>query len=716
MNIRALLLRQFVKRYYFASLRALLCRLPQCYFELCSYCVLLGSHASVDRKEHKLISTTDAFARCINGSDDPTLQSDMTAEGHHMHWTMDQILKNLRALAQQIEEVETEVRDKIEIYVGSVLDYLNALKREYVLELLNINLIEGFWRHVSQCLRPAQYLRIRSQLQNIIAAWVEDHSSSAHIRAHNASALAAIVTGGSLYFASEQYMAPTSVPLSSLLPDWMMLSVSLTDEEIEQGAAIFCKLNIEGDLSFEPANATTKSADAKTRTTIPEWADVKPFQKMAFRVGEIPVDMSQIPADPVYDGKSGVDGVSGMVAISLHDNEQAAHWTDDSTLAAPAVACKEMATLWSLLSDHSFEGFQHIVRLPIVPDKHALIKATMQIALLRGDIENLLTVCAETAFRIYYERMANENAAKTFKKDAVLIDMIEILATESVDATSREHFLTQRDSVMLKSIIAVSIKKLEQGNWNPSETELMATTIRDIIEVLTRFTSAQAPQILQLITDALTLGHQRCRIALQSTGKLDFELVAAYACLLIFSHVLAPITVDMGNAVHHRADAANALASKFLFLGFQAWAAALNKDHSTDAEPIIQWVLNEFIRRINVETVPFVYFAEVNRVAVAATGYTTWIDVLNFIDSNIEDAMREGVIAFNWTEWLSPTFEQTLNSLFNLAAHVNGHRQEGLARKSVELPSDIADTVAMTVDEGGNRVSQPDVVREEDMV
>ncbi|CBZ51957.1 putative B-box zinc finger protein [Neospora caninum Liverpool] len=134
-----------------------------CFVALCPHCILIGSHSSADFSEHPLISTLDAYKMLMQDASpsEEALQERrrrIDRELVEKHRQLGQIHSNFLSVQKRIDEATKNLVGQLSAMKERKTNYLLAVKRELLSEMLVIEWMETFFAHLRLSLNPAEFL------------------------------------------------------------------------------------------------------------------------------------------------------------------------------------------------------------------------------------------------------------------------------------------------------------------------------------------------------------------------------------------------------------------------------------------------------------------------------------------------------------------------------------------------------------------------------
>ncbi|PFH36410.1 B-box zinc finger domain-containing protein [Besnoitia besnoiti] len=139
------------------------CVCMTCFVALCPHCILIGSHSSADFSEHPLISTVDAYKMVMQDAS-PSEEAirerrrRIDRELVEKHRQLSQLHSNFVSVQKRIDEATRNLIGQLSTLKERKTNYLLAIKRELLSEMLVIEWMEAFFAHLRLSLNPADFL------------------------------------------------------------------------------------------------------------------------------------------------------------------------------------------------------------------------------------------------------------------------------------------------------------------------------------------------------------------------------------------------------------------------------------------------------------------------------------------------------------------------------------------------------------------------------
>ncbi|KFG28976.1 B-box zinc finger domain-containing protein, partial [Toxoplasma gondii p89] len=134
-----------------------------CFVALCPHCILIGSHSAADFSEHPLISTLDAYKMVMQDSspsEEALLERRRRIDRElvEKHRQLGQLHSNFLSVQKRIDEASKNLVGQLSAMKERKTNYLLAVKRELLSEMLVIEWMETFFAHLRLSLSPAEFL------------------------------------------------------------------------------------------------------------------------------------------------------------------------------------------------------------------------------------------------------------------------------------------------------------------------------------------------------------------------------------------------------------------------------------------------------------------------------------------------------------------------------------------------------------------------------
>ncbi|GFE54442.1 B-box zinc finger domain-containing protein [Babesia ovis] len=346
----------------------------KCNRTLCSHCILFDSHSDPSFFDHPLMSTVDAYECALqkNSESDIDLHRHMetiTARVRNRHELLSQLYANFNNVRQKIDSATSLLLEQLGNMRRRKLQYLQAIRREAELELLQMDWVEAFMSHLLLALNPADFITNRKKYELLV----------------------------SKMFGGECRVTVSNLPLWMmqrlvLVGSTQLRRVPLQQEGIDTGvqpedigdpavAGDFTRTNLFEDLGDTVGHVSGERVDLR--------------HKIETILKNEPMELPQVPLD--NQGNDTIDLNIEVVDNSTSDYysaeyEQTEKRPDESVLAVQAHV---LEPVWALLSEGSMATLLHLIRAVRIPEKNHLIKHLATLANHFEEMDSLVTNACE---------------------------------------------------------------------------------------------------------------------------------------------------------------------------------------------------------------------------------------------------------------------------------------------------------------------------------
>eukprot|EP01054_Gregarina_sp_Poly1_P000554 Gregarina_sp_Poly_1__553@NODE_1132_length_4988_cov_108_528145_g782_i0_p1_GENE_NODE_1132_length_4988_cov_108_528145_g782_i0NODE_1132_length_4988_cov_108_528145_g782_i0_p1_ORF_typecomplete_len637_score84_17CRM1_C/PF08767_11/2e02CRM1_C/PF08767_11/0_058_NODE_1132_length_4988_cov_108_528145_g782_i015723482 len=603
----------------------------------------------------------------------------------------------------------------IDSYTRAQTVFLECLKRCYLLELLTLEWIEEFWRHVSMSLSPTQYLQWRRKLKLLVDVWAGgiESTSIASRQTENTMAIESNATREiSIRLPYGRYQAPTGTSVSSLIPLWMIKNLHMGSQER------LMSLDVEGFLRITAIeNDQTSNLPQYNLAQVLEQDEQKELMASEEDAKKKP------PAALVDDLLLSKPVTSKVTCTTLQLTDLiCANIAEDDLLENPKshkvspptelpdpqqlwspIDNKALSQLWSLLSARHFQTLIGLFELPLIQSHERLIRSTLQMALYFGDFQNFLSACFRHTYkRLFYTAQSSRPFQRNLDKLLILVTRC-IVRTSLRDAHGREHapgFLSSKDFNEFMFTISGMVNRLvwdhtpiedhaanQDQNEPPIQNfdeELVTSVVAQCLDNIVQIGFHHLPQFFQtLIYAAKHTLPQAVTECFEVTPDVVSPSVAVALCALLFlSHVMAPLSRLVAHSPTAKS-AAKAISKKLLLMGFDSWMRAFMLDDRAPPSAatlveqsslnIATWIRYTLMAEMPAGSPPALELVDGPRALWASEGALAWACTLSELHCAVGAGVERDLLPYHWTKSQSTQFLDTLESLWEVS--------EGIKRK-----------------------------------
>jgi len=136
----------------------------ECFDFVCSRCILIGSHAMKEFKDHRLVSNVDSFKTAMMRTSPADLdtkgnQTRLQSSLEEKHQELTDVYVNFERLQDKLNRILESCCSSIDSIQKRRVGYIQSLRRQLLSQLLSIEWFESHLAHARFSLPPGEFLR-----------------------------------------------------------------------------------------------------------------------------------------------------------------------------------------------------------------------------------------------------------------------------------------------------------------------------------------------------------------------------------------------------------------------------------------------------------------------------------------------------------------------------------------------------------------------------
>ncbi|ORM41515.1 uncharacterized protein BXIN_2477 [Babesia sp. Xinjiang] len=347
----------------------------QCNRALCSHCILFDAHSDPSFFDHPLMSTVDAYECAMhkNSESDVELHKRMetiTGRVRNRHELLSQLYANFNNVRQKIDAATALLLEQLGSMRRRKLQYIEAIKREAELEMLQMKWVEAFMSHLLLALNPADFITNRKKYELLVSKMFGGECR-------------VTVSNLPLWMMQRLVLVGTTqlrkVPLQQVGIDDAVHHP--TDVEDATVAGDFTRTNLFEDLGDSVGHVSGERIDLR--------------HKIESILRNEPMELRQVPVDDPGKGIIDTDKYDiGATDMDCYSPNYMGNDTQPSE-AVLAVQAHMLEPVWALLSEEGMATLLHFIRAVRIPEKSHVIRHLATLANHFEEMDSLVTNACE---------------------------------------------------------------------------------------------------------------------------------------------------------------------------------------------------------------------------------------------------------------------------------------------------------------------------------
>lgn len=575
-----------------------------CHEILCPHCISLGSHALCDESQHSLVSTVDAFSKAV-GDDHhglpETIKGDLETAIEGFDDSLKELLKNFKGIALHVESVERDALEVVNRFNGSQTEYLESVRRMFVIEYNLLEWLEDFRAQISSTLRPSQFLYLRKQLIHLVTEWFDNGG----------------LTNGK--FASGGYKSPTFINPKLLIPSNMLTSNhELISLEVEGYLSLDCihDENQHFNHWYNQDAATGQQQLGENSEEVEEYRDLAlacpPEASPVYPMGELSasirngldlLNIEELPRSMVLTKDQVLENDNQVDNQTTASIDQYSAWINQS---------------YEMLADDNYEIVSVLMNLSIAKNKEDFLRGVVCMSIFKGAIPILLGNLAKVAAEKVKRKFPGPKDREPF--DSTFLLAVRILL----------GFMGDRDLAM---IMAWVYKMVQESRDLTDEDGILDCGLK-MAKAITTLTSDNLPGFVRMLFNHVT-------------QNFEGEVAARLCVMILSSHILAPLTRKI-----NLKPASRILAKFWLLLGYKAWNLGTdsNDKWAEGARMLLRWYKTLVRPSMNSKILNpyFVLKSGIDKSSIGVKGLLIFAENIRQLESDILAAESTGILPLDW--------------------------------------------------------------------